>query len=439
MLKTVRLGSGAGFAGDRIDAAVDLVRHGQLDDLILECLAERTIALAQLRRSSDSASGYDPLAEQRFRALLPETLPRGTRIISNLGAANPRMAGRLAIRIANELGLRCRVAVVTGDDVLDRIDPDTPALENGKPLSAHGPIISANAYLGADSLLEGLAAGADVVITGRVADPSLFVAPMIDRFGWSPDDKGLMATATLAGHLLECGTQVSGGYFADPGHKDVPNLATVGLPFADISADGTIEIGKVEGSGGLIDKRTVREQLLYELGDPGAYVTPDVTLDVYGVSILEIARDRVRVTGAVGGDRPDNLKVSVGYRAGFRSEAEISYVGLGCVDRARLAGSIVEERLRRSGIDPRVELIGTLDDPNNGQNSECRLRVAAMAPVVDRAEQVCGEVEALYLNGPAGGGGVRTTVTDVVGIVSTLVPRKLVGVRTEILETTCPR
>ena len=173
-----------------------------------------------------------------------------------------------------------------------------------------------------------------------------------------------MAAATLAGHLLECGTQVSGGYFADPGHKDVPNLATVGLPFADISADGTIEIGKVDGTGGLIDRRTVREQLLYELGDPGAYVTPDVTLDVYGVSIREIARDRVHVSGAVGRRRPDNLKVSVGYRAGFRGEAEISYVGLGCVDRARLAGSIVEERLRRSGIDPRVDLIGTLDDPN---------------------------------------------------------------------------
>ena len=197
------------------------------------------------------------------------------------------------------------MAVVTGDDVLDRIDPDTPALEDGKPLSAHGPIISANAYLGADSLLEGLASGADVVITGRVADPSLFVAPLIDRFGWSIDDTKQMAAATLAGHLLECGTQVSGGYFADPGYKSVPNLSTVGLPFADISDDGTIEIGKIDGSGGLIDKRTVREQLLYELGDPGAYVTPDVVLDVYGVSIRETAVDRVQVTGAVGATRPE--------------------------------------------------------------------------------------------------------------------------------------
>jgi len=433
----VRLGSGAGFAGDRIDTAVDLVRHGELDDLILECLAERTIALAQFRRRLDPASGYDTLAEHRFRALLPETLPRGIRIISNLGAANPRAAGQLAIRTAQELGLTCRVAVVTGDDVLDRIDPDTPALEDGKPLSAHGPIISANAYLGADSLLEGLASGADVVITGRVADPSLFVAPLIDRFGWSIDDTKQMAAATLAGHLLECGTQVSGGYFADPGYKSVPNLSTVGLPFADISDDGTIEIGKIDGSGGLIDKRTVREQLLYELGDPGAYVTPDVLLDVYGVSIRETATDRVQVTGAVGGTRPETLKVSVGYRAGFRCEAEISYVGPGCVDRARLAGDIVGERLRRFGIEPRVDLIGTLDDPNHGMNSECRLRVAAMAPVADYAEQVGREVEALYLNGPAGRGGLRTAVTDVVGIVSTLVPRELVTPQTEIMETTC--
>ena len=436
---TVRIGCGAGFAGDRVDAAVELARHGDLDDLVLECLAERTIALAQCRRSSDADSGYDMLAEHRFRALLPETLPRGIRIISNLGAANPREAGGLAIRTAQQLSLDCRVAIVTGDDVLDKIDPTTPALEDGKPLSAHGPIISANAYLGADALLEGLRAGADVVITGRVADPSLFVAPLIDRLGWGTGDTGQMATATLAGHLLECGTQVSGGYFADPDFKAVPDLATVGMPFADISADGMIEIGKVSGTGGLIDKRTVREQLLYELGDPGSYITPDVVLDVYGVSIQEVARDRVRVTGAVGYPRPDTLKVSVGYRAGFRCEAEISYAGLGCVDRARLAGDIVGDRLRRHGIEPRVSLIGTLDDPNDGQNGECRLRVAAMAPSADCAEHVGREVEALYLNGPAGGGGVRTTVTDVVGIVSTLIPRKLVTPRTEIMETTCIR
>lgn len=429
-----RIGSGAGFAGDRIDSAVDLVRGGALDDLVLECLAERTIALAQARRRADPTQGYDLYAEERFRALLPETVPRGVRILSNLGAANPAAAGRLAVRVARENGLRCRVAVVTGDDVLEHIDPEAPALESGKPLSSYGEIVSANAYLGADSLLPGLAAGADVILTGRVADPSLFVAALIDRFGWAPDDTALVAAATLAGHLLECGTQVSGGYFADPGHKVVPGLADLGLPFADVAADGTFVVGKLDGTGGLIDRRTVREQLLYELGDPGAYKTPDVVLDVYGVTLDEVAPDRVRVRGAAGRRRPDELKVSVGYRAGFRAEGEISYAGPGCVDRARLAGDIVVQRVGRSGVEPRVDLIGSLDTPNSTADGECRLRVAAMTVTAEHARQIVREVEALYLNGPAGGGGVRTAVTDVIGILSTFIHRDAVTPHTEIME-----
>jgi hypothetical protein len=195
-------------------------------------------------------------------------------------------------------------------------------------------------------------------------------------------------------------------------------------------------IGKVDGTGGLIDHRTVREQLLYELGDPGAYVTPDVTLDVYSVSVRDIGPDRVHVSGAVGRRRPDQLKVSVGYRAGFRSEAEISYAGLGCVDRARLAGDIAAQRIRRTGINPRIEVIGTLDSPNTMANGACRLRVAAMTADTGHARHVNHEVEALYLNGPAGGGGVRTTVTDVIGILSTFIDRSAVTSSTEILETT---
>jgi hypothetical protein len=185
----------------------------------------------------------------------------------------------------------------------------------------------------------------------------------------------------------------------------------------------------------LIDRRTVREQLLYELGDPGAYTTPDVILDVYSVALGEVGPDRVHVSGAAGRRRPDELKVSVGYRAGFRGEAEISYAGLGCVDRARLAGEIVAERIRRSGIDPRIDLIGTLDAPNSMSHGECRLRVAAKTASSDHAQHITREVEALYLNGPAGGGGVRTTVTDVIGILSTFIDRNDVTPQTEILET----
>jgi hypothetical protein len=436
VIDTVRIGSGAGFAGDRIDSAVELLCHGALDELVLECLAERTIALAHARRRADPSHGYDLHAEARLRALLPEAIPRRVRILSNLGAANPRAAGQLAVRIAQESGLRCRVAVITGDDVLHLIDQEAHALEDGKPLSSHGEIVSANAYLGADSLLPGLKAGADVVITGRVADPSLFVAALVDRFGWDVDDEAMMAAATLAGHLLECGTQVSGGYFADPGYKVVPGLADIGLPFADISRDGTFSIGKLDGTGGLIDRRTVREQLLYELGDPGAYKTPDVTLDVYGVTLHEVGVNRVDVRGAVGRRRPDELKVSVGYRAGFRGEAEISYAGPGCVDRARLAGEVAAERIRRRGIDPRIDLIGTLDTPNSVADGECRLRVAAMSAESGHAHHVIREVESLYLNGPAGGGGVRTNVTEVTGILSTFIRRDAVTPKTELMEAT---
>jgi hypothetical protein len=431
---TIRIGTGAGFAGDRISPAVDLVREGQLDDIVLECLAERTIALGQARRRADPSQGFDLLAAKRMRALLPETLPRGVRIISNLGAANPVGAGRLTISIAEELGLSCRVAVVTGDDVLSVLDLDAPSMEDGKPLSSNGEVVSANAYLGAEALLPALASGAQVVLSGRVADPSLFVAPLADRFGWDLTDTAAMATGTLVGHLLECGTQITGGYFADPGVKEVPGLETLGYPFADVTRAGGIEIGKLDGAGGFVNRQTVREQLLYEISDPGAYLTPDVTLDLYGVSLDEVGSNRVRVQGASGRVRPDQLKVSVGYRAGHRAEAEISYAGPGCVERARLAGSVVRSRLGPAGQPLRIDVIGSLTELDGSDVLECRLRVAGLTQSLDHAQHICHEVDSLYLNGPAGGGGVRSTVTEVIGIVSTLVDRGAVSPRFTIME-----
>lgn len=434
MNDTIRIGTGAGFAGDRISPAVDLVREGQLDDIVLECLAERTIALGQARRRADPSQGFDLLADNRMRALLPETLPRGVRIISNLGAANPVAAGRLTVSIAEELGLRCRVAVVTGDDVLSVLDLDAPSLEDGNPLSSNGEVVSANAYLGAEALLPALATGAQVVLSGRVADPSLFVAPLADRWGWDLTDTAAMATGTLVGHLLECGTQVTGGYFADPGVKEVPGLENLGYPYADVARAGEIEIGKLNGSGGLVNRQTVREQLLYEISDPGAYLTPDVTLDLYGVSLDEVGPNRVRVQGAIGRVRPDQLKVSVGYRAGHRAEAEISYAGPGCVERARLAGSVVRSRLGSAGKPLRIDVIGSLTELDGSDVLECRLRVAGLTQSLDHAQHICHEVDSLYLNGPAGGGGVRSTVTEVIGIVSTLVDRGAVSPHFTIME-----
>lgn len=430
----VRIGSGAGFAGDRIQPAIDLVRDGALDDLVLECLAERTIALAQQRRRLDPTTGYDARAEQWFRALLPVAMERGTRIVSNLGAANPLAAGQLAIEVARDLGLSCRVAVVTGDDVLADLDLASPSLEDGQPLDSRGPVVSANAYLGADAILPALATGADVVLTGRVADPSLFLAPLADRLGWDVSDPAAAAHGTLIGHLLECGAQLTGGYFADPGRKDVADLARLGYPWADVSASGEALLGKLSGTGGLIDRRTTREQLLYEISDPGAYLTPDVTLDVYGVSLTETAPDRVSVAGAKGRARPDQLKVSVGYQAGHRAEAGISYAGPGCVERARLAGEVVRERLSFLGVELRIDVVGSLSDGARGDVAQCRLRVAGMTRSLDQAQTICQEVESLYTNGPAGGGGVRAQVSEVIGIVSTLVDRDAVNPETTLLE-----
>jgi len=436
-VETVRIGAGAGFSGDRLEPAVVLAEKGRLQYLVLECLAERTIALAQLRRRADPEAGYDPLLERRMQSLLPAVLRNRVRVITNMGAANPLGAARRIVEIARRQGLRLRVAAVTGDDVLESIDREAPALESGRPLRDYDPIVSANAYLGAEALLPALASEADVVVTGRVADPSLFVAPLMHRFGWRTDDALRLARGTVVGHLLECAGQVTGGYFADPGKKDVPGLATLGFPFADVSEDGTASIGKVDGTGGRIDLATVTEQLLYEVTDPSAYLTPDVVADFTTVRLRQDGPDRVAVSGATGRPRPTSLKASVGYRAGFLGEGEIGYAGTNAVARAQLAAAIVRERLHG---ELRIDLIGSTALQGRsffpgGQPYEVRLRVAARRKTKEEASRIGEEVEALYTNGPAGGGGARKYVHEQVGIVSCLVPRDCAATHVALLES----
>lgn len=422
-MRTSRIGCGAGFSGDRIEPAGDLLRRGGLADLVLECLGERTIALAHQRRLADPDAGYDRRLPSRFKRLLPLAVEHGVRVLTNMGAANPLAAGRVTRALLDRLGSSAKVGVVTGDDVLAELDLNAPAWETGLPLREHGEIVSANAYLGADAIWPALAAGADVVITGRVADPSLFLAPLAHRLGWDLDDVPAAAAGTLVGHLLECAGQLTGGYFADPGYQDVPGLADLGFPFADVTADGSVELGKLPGTGGLLSRATVREQLLYEITDPAAYRTPDVLLDVRGVTVDEHPGG-VRVTGARGTPRPDQLKVSVGYRAGEKVEAEISYVGPNAARRAALAGEIVSARL--AGVPMRAEV--------RGGETDSRLRVAAISRDTDLLTHVGDEVESLYTNGPAGGGGVRVHIGEVIGIVSTLIPRDRVRPAMTLLE-----
>jgi hypothetical protein len=446
-VKTVRIGCGAGFSGDRIEPAVELAQKGALDYLVFECLAERTIALAQQSKARDPQSGYDPLLVPRFEAVLPACHARGTRILTNMGAANPVAAAAIVKDLAKRLSFRgLTIATITGDDVLDLVrERDDAIAETGQRVSELGDrVISANAYIGAEPVVEALSRSANVVIAGRVADPSLFVAALMHEFGWKADAWPDLGRATLVGHLLECGGQVTGGYFADPGCKDVPGLSTLGFPIAEVPERGPAIVTKAQGSGGIVSAATCKEQLLYEIHDPSSYVTPDTVADFSAVHIVEVGTDRVSVDHATGRPRPDSLKVSIGYRDGHIGEGQISYAGEGALERARLAAAIVEERLQSSGVarnDIRSDLIGvnaihgaTLSRAS-APPYEVRLRVAARARTLDLARRIGDEVESLYTNGPAGGGGVVKAVRDVLAVGSTFIPRWLVrcSVRCEVV------
>ncbi|MEO5821923.1 MAG: acyclic terpene utilization AtuA family protein [Vicinamibacteraceae bacterium] len=441
MRASVRIGCGAGYSGDRIEPAVELAEQGRLDYLVFECLAERTIALAQLRKARDPRAGYDPLLAERMRAVLPVCVEHGVTIVTNMGAANPLAGAEVVREVARELGLHgVPVAAVTGDDVLATVTDGGFAIdETGAPVESLGDaLVSANAYIGAGPIVEALAQGARVVVTGRAADPSLFVGPLRHAFGWSAEAWELIGRATVVGHLLECAGQVTGGYFADPGRTDVAGLARLGFPIAEVAADGRAVVTKVPGSGGAVTIATCTEQLLYEIGDPAAYVTPDVVADFSGVRLALDGANRVRVSGATGQPAPATLKVALGHRDGFIGEGQMSYAGSGAVARARLAGAIVEERLRLIGLRPdaiRCDLIGVDALHGAARAASCpdpyevRLRVAARTRTRAEADAIGREVEALYTNGPYGGGGATASTRDVLAIASTYVPRARVACR----------
>jgi len=436
-----RIGTGAGFAADRLDPAVDLATRGALDVLVLECLGERTMAFAHRDRMSDPGRGYNAYLERRMRALLPPCAAAGTTIVTNMGAANPRAAAERCRDIARELDLRgLKIACIAGDDVSALVAPETPFMdEPGTVADIANRIVGMNAYLGADALIPALEAGADVIIGGRLADPSMYLAPLMQHYGWRDD--GMLAAGTLVGHLLECGMQVTGGYFADPGVKDVPDLARCGYPIAEVSADGSAVITKLPDTGGCVTPGTVKEQLLYEVHDPTRYLTPDVTADFSRVQIAQIERDRVRVSNAAGRPRPDTLKVTIGFDAGFHAEAGISYAGPGAAARGRLAGEIVRERLKSvHGFqsDLRVDLIGANSlfataGQRQSESEDVRLHVA-LRGARDEAELMLWEVESLLCCGPAGGGGFRGQIAPAVMTKSVLIDRACVKPTVEMFD-----
>lgn len=443
-MKRIRIGSGAGYSGDRIEPAIELAEKGEIDYLIFECLAERTIAIAQRARMKDPAAGYDPLLEDRMHAVLETCIRKGIRIITNMGAANPMAAAAKVREIAQHMGLHVKVAAVLGDDVLETLLDGEYLDDTGLPIKRLGDrLLSANAYIGAPSIVEALAQGAEVVITGRAADPALVLGPLIHEFGWAMDDWHRLGQGTLVGHLLECAGQITGGYFADPGYKDVPDLARLGFPIGEVSEDGSVIITKVKGSGGQVSAATCKEQMLYEIHDPRAYYTPDVVADFSGVEIVELGPDQVRISGATGNPRPECLKVSIGYVDSYIGEGQMSYAGAGALTRARLALDIVAERLKITGVqvtEVRYDLLGVNAmhsglSPTEADPYEVRIRVAGRADNLKAATRIANEVESLYTCGPAGGGGATTSARDIVAVVSTLLPRNKVNTYVHYEET----
>jgi Acyclic terpene utilisation family protein AtuA len=446
-MKTIRIGAGAGYAGDRIEPAVELAQKGDLDYLVFECLAERTIALAQQAKLKDPAAGYDLLLAERMKAVLRPCAARRTRIITNMGAANPTGAAEKAREIARSLGLGgLKIASVTGDDVLEVIKAGDFRIEEigGTARDLGNRIVSANAYIGAQPIAQALAAGADIVITGRAADPAMFLGALVHAFGWSMEDWDALGRGTVVGHLLECAGQITGGYFADPGVKDVSDLARLGFPIGEVSEDGSVVVTKVAGSGGEVTAATCKEQLLYEIHDPRRYYQPDVVADFSEVTVAPIGPDRVKVAGGKGRPRTGTLKVSIGYIDSYIGEGQISYAGPGAAARGRLALEIVRERLELTRVQAseiRLDLIG-VDSLHGHRLSaaapdpyEVRIRVAGRTDSLAEAIRIGNEVETLYTNGPAGGGGVSKSAKDIIAVRSTLVPETFVTPRIQYLES----
>jgi hypothetical protein len=440
MSNTIRIGAGSAWWGDRIEPAALNAERGDLDYLCFETMAEATVSAAQVRARRDpSFPGYDTYLDERMRAVLPHCLKRGTRIVSNQGWINPEGAAQRVVHWLRELGARgVKVAAISGGLITDRVLELTDTiLENGRPTATLADsLVSAEVYLGAEPIVRALEQGARVVVSGRVADPSIFMAPMMHEFGWNALDHARLGPGNGIGHLMECGAQVTGGYFADPGFKDVPEPWNLAFPIAEVEPDGSTVITKVAGTGGAVNLMTVKEQLLYEVHDPANYLTPDVVVDFTGTRLEQIGPDRVRVTGIAGKPRTPTLKVSIGCAEGFIGEDMFFYAGPGALRRAQLAKRILEERFKLVNLQAeelRIDFLGmnaihgAMSPRDAPEPYEIAVRVAARTKTREEAIKVGREVDGMAVSG-VGMTGKRVPHQDrareIIGVWSSLVPRE---------------
>ncbi len=440
MKSTLRIGAGSAWWGDRVEPAALNAEKGDLDYLCFETMAEATISAAQVRARRDPTfPGYDTYLDDRMRAVLPHCLKRGTKIVSNQGWINPEGAAQRIVHWLREFGARgVKVAAVSGGLITDRVLQLTDRiLENGQPTSTlQSQLVSAEVYLGAEPIVDALKQGAHIVVTGRVADPSIFMAPMMHEFGWDPLDHMRLGAGNGMGHLMECGAQVTGGYFADPGFKDVPEPWNFGFPIAEVEPDGSAVLTKVAGTGGAVNLQTVKEQMLYEVHDPANYLTPDVVVDFTTTQLEQVGPDRVRVTKISGKPRTPTLKVSIGCAEGFIGEDMFFYAGPGALRRAQLAKKILEERFKIVKLDAEevhIDFLGVnaihgeMSPKNGPEPYEVAVRVAARTKTREEAIKVGREVDGMAVSG-VGMTGKRVPHQDrtreIIGVWSSLVPRE---------------
>ncbi len=445
--RIVRVGMGSGWWGDRMETAVDLVRGGRLAYICFDTMSEVTMSAHQVWRQRDpSRPPYDPYLVKRLGLVLPEAIPAGTRIVTNQGWLDPIAAAERVAHLASQLGFPgTRIAAVGPVDLLPRAAELDLRLDDGRSVVELGDqVVSAEAYLGAWPVAEALDAGADVVVTPRVADSALVLGPLLHEFRWEPRDWDRLAAGSTAGHLIECGAQVTGGYFADPGYKDIPDPARLSLPIAEVSEDGSAWISKLDGTGGEVSPATCAEQLLYEVEDPALYALPDVAVDLRGATLGLAGRDLVRVAGARGRPRPDRLKVLVGLREGYLAEEMLCYAGPNALARAELAREILLERFRMTGLgleELRIDFVGVNAVHREasrpvGLPYEVIVRVAARTRTQEEAHAIRQEVDPMAVNGPAGTGkwspaGQR--VRPLIGLHTAYVDRSAVRPRVHVL------
>ena len=454
--RVVRIAAGQGFWGDWLEAPVRQVRGGPIDYLMMDYLAEVTMSIMQKQKSRDPKAGYArdfiPLMER----ILPDVVERGVRVTSNAGGVNPRGCAEAVLAVGRKLELprRLRVGLVSGDDILDRLDDliarghSLNDMETGRRLSdIRDRVLSANAYLGMAPIVEALRGQADVVVTGRVTDTGLTLGPIFHEFGWSPEDWDKVAAGTVAGHIIECGAQASGGNLLK-GWRGVKGLADPGFPIAEASSDGTFVITKHPHTGGVVSVASVTEQLVYEMGDPRSYITPDGVADFTTIQLRQAGRDRVRVSGIRGGPRTPMLKVSIAYFWGYKAVGTLVYAWPEAYDKAKAADQVLRRRLADLGLSfdqILTEFVGV--NATHGRLSgapcadlpEVQLRVGVRARERGPVERFTREIAPLVLTGPpsvTGFAGGRPAVEEVVAYWPALVDRREIEphVRVEILE-----